>query len=227
MVLSKIQTGLLDYKKWLLGLRQHPGAYKWETVRQFQLHWDLKAADPAQMYDQSLQNSETRRLWQTERWEPKRVLTEFWRFEPATVRALFEDLFNESFAVENRASRFIFGCDALLADYKRAHPLLVVNNHYHGDYRMIALYLGCRYPESYAFYDLEIFRAALIRFQAREIPEVHDLARYFKVLRTLMTFIEKDPELVAALQRFLLPNRHYRDRSLLFAEDFCQFLARR
>jgi hypothetical protein len=226
MVLAKIQSHLLSYKKWLQGLRQHPYLYKWETVQQFQLHWDLKAADLGGMYDQSLQNSETRRLWQSERWEPKRVMLEFWKFDPVSVRAMFEDLFNESFAVENRASRFIFGCDALLADYKRAHPLSVVNNHYHEDYRMIALYLGCRYPEAYAFYDFDVFRNTLIRLQAKDIPEVHDIGRYVKVLRTLMAFIDKDPEVAAALHRHLRPHRHYRERTLLLAEDFCQLIAR-
>lgn len=225
MVLSKIQIAISEYGDWLQHLRFHPFVYKWESVQEFQTHWNPDDPDPAAMFDRCLQNSETRRLWQTENWYPKRMMLEFWRFDPRTVRAMFDDLFAETRDVEARIGRFLFGCDELLRDYKRAHATSVENNHNHGDYRMIALYLAFRYPDQYAPYDFEAFRNTLIRFQARDIPAQHDPGRYFKVLRTLMTFLEKDPEVAAAMQRHLHPRRHYTGKTLLLAEDLCRFIA--
>ncbi len=225
MVLTQIQTAIAGYKKWLQGLRHHPFVYKWEAQQNFQTHWNPDEPDAVAMFDRSLQNSETRRLWQTENWQPKRMMLAFWQFEPAMVRAMFADLFNETRDVEARVGRFLFGCDELLRDYKRANPTSVENNHYHGDYRMIALYLAFRYPEQYALYDFDVFRRALIRFQARDIPQQNDVGRYFKVLRTLLTFLEKEPAVGHAMQRHLHPKKHYAGRTLLLAEDFCRFAA--
>jgi hypothetical protein len=225
MVLSKIQQGIETYKKWLAGQRHHPEIHLWETVQIFQNNWKLDTPDPAEMFDRSLQNPETRRLWQTENWYPKRMMLEFWRLEPMTVRAMFDDLFNETKLVEARIGRFIFGCDALLAAYKKEKIASIENNHYHSDYRMIANYLAFRYPENYAPYHFEVFRRTMEFVQAREIPSANDPARYFKVLRTLQSFLEKDPTLMATFARHLHPRRHFQGKTLLLAADFCKVLS--
>mgnify|MGYP000901948038 FL=1 len=223
MLLAKIQSSVNGYKNWLLSLKTHPFAHKWESVQHFQTNWDAEAADPVEMFDRCFQNSETRRLWQTANWYPKRMMAEFWKFDPMTVRLMFNDLFNETKEVDGRISRFLFGCDTLLHDYKRANITSVENNHYHGDFQMIALYLAFRYPESYAPYDFPVFQTTLTKFGSRDIPQQNDLARYFKVLRTLMTFILKDPAIEPAMQRLLYSNRYYKGKTLLLAEDFCRF----
>jgi hypothetical protein len=225
MILSRIHTAIEAYKKWLQSTRHHPFVYKWESVQHFQQHWNLDTPDPAAMFEQCFFNSETRRLWQTEQWQPKRMMTEFWRYDPLTVRLMFDDLMNETREVEGRAARFLFGCDTLLRDYKKANPGSIENNHYHDDFRMIALYLAFRYPESYAPYDFAVFQQAMTRFGARDLPQANDLPRYFKVLRTLHTFLEKDAEIGPALQRHLHPRRHFQGKTLLMAEDFCRFAA--
>lgn len=225
MILSKISAAIEGYKTWLHATRHHPFVHKWESVQHFQNHWNLDTPDPAAMFEQSFYNAETRRLWQADHWQPKRMMAAFWRFDPLTVRLMFDDLFNETREVEGRIGRFLFGCDSLLRDYKKAKPTSVENNHYHADFQMIALYLAFRYPESYALYDFPIFQRAMTRFGARDIPQANDLARYFKVLRTLMTFLEKDGAVVPALQKHLHPKRHFQGKTLLLAEDFCRFAA--
>ena len=226
MVVSKIQAAIDAYVNWLESERHHPFVYKWESVQQFQLHWDAGAAEPAAMFDRSFQNSRTRRLWQTENWYPKRMMELFWGFEPRMVRAMFDDLFDESRDAEARIGRFLFGCDELLRDYKQANATTVENNHYHADYRMIALYLAFQYPEQYAPYDFEVFQKTMISFQARDIPQQNDIGRYFKALRILMNFLEKDGRAGKALQRHLDRRKHFTGKTLLLAEDFCQFVVR-
>lgn len=225
MILARIQSLLSDYQQWLQGLRVHPRAYQWESLQQFQLHWDLSAPDPADMFERSFFNSENRRLWQDGPWQPKRMMGLFWQMDPATVRMMFDDLFHEGREIEGRIGRFLFGCDELLRDYKRQNIATVENNHDHGDYRMIALYLAFRYPESYAPYYFPVFRDSLIRFGARDIPQENDLGRYIKVSRTLMTFLDKEPGIAAAMQNLLQARRHYSGRTLLLVSDFCHFAA--
>lgn len=226
MLLAKIQESILAYKQWLRTVRHHPYLYEWETQQNFQRHWDPDDRDPAAMFDRCFQNSETRRLWQTENWYPQRMMSLFWRFEPGTVRAMFADLFEDTRELEARIGRFLFGCDALLRDYRRAHPRSVENNHYHDDYRMIALYLAFRHTEQCAPYDLAVFRQALVQFGVRALPQEHDLGRYCKVLRTLMTFLDKDPEVAAAMQKHLRPGRDFTGKTWLLAGDLCRFVVK-
>lgn len=225
MILAKINATISEYKKWLINTKSHPFTHKWESVQHFQNHWNLDTEDPATMFEGSFHNTETRRLWQTENWQPKRIMTEFWRFDPLTVRLMFDDLFNETRTVDGRIARFLFGCDTVLRDYKKAHPTSIENNHDHGDFQMISIYLAFRYPELYAPYDLEVFQKAMTRFGANDIPQSNDLPRYFKVLRTLLTFLEKDGEVLQAMQPHLHPRRHFQGKTMLVVEDFCRFAA--
>ncbi len=224
MLLNKIRDAIADYKQWLRDTRHHPFVYKWESVQQFQENWAPQAADPVSMFDRCFQNSETRRLWQAENWEPKKMMLEFWKMDAPMVRMMFDDLFNETREAECRIGRFLFGCDELLRDYRRAHPLSAENNHFHGDYQMVALYLAFRYPESYAPYEFPVFQQAMMQLGARDVPQQNDVVRYFKVLRTLMTFLEKDGDIVPAMQKHLQAKRHYQGKTLLLAEDFCRFV---
>ncbi|MCC7504046.1 MAG: hypothetical protein IT259_02045 [Saprospiraceae bacterium] len=226
MILGHIQSAIAGYKTWLQKTAHHPFLYEWESLQNFQLHWDVESTDPAAMFDRAFQNSETRRLWQTEQWYPKRMMQIFWKEDPLTVRRMFDDLFDESRDLEARLGRFLFGCDILLGDYRRKYPTSVENNHYHGDFRMISLYLGFRWPEAYAPYQFETFRAALLRFGARDIPRENDFVRFAKVLRTLMGFLDKDPGVAQALQKQLRARRDFSGRTLLLAADFCRFAAK-
>ena len=225
LIVSKINLAIAEYKKWLSAIKFHPFLYKWESVQHFQQHWNLDTPDPAAMFESSFHNTERRNLWQNGQWKPKQIMTEFWRFDPMTVRLMFDDLFNETRPVEGRISRFLFGCDAVLSDYKRAHSTSIVNNHDHADFQMIALYLAFRFPESYAPYDFQTFQQSMTFWGAKDIPQSHDLQRYFKVLNTLRTFLDKDPEVRPLIQAHLHPKKHFQGETMLLAEDLCRFTA--
>jgi hypothetical protein len=227
MVVVKIQDQVAAYKKWLSSLREHPNIWWWESQQVFQDHWQPDAPDPVVMFDQCFQNSVTRRLWQSDTWRPREMMRLFYKFDPGMVKAMFDDLFNETKAIDARISRFLFGLDTLLADYKKAHPSSVDNNHYHDDYRMIALYLGFRYPDQYAApYDLALFTQALAHLGARELPQENDIGRFFKMHRTIMTFIDKEPAIDTLIKKHLDPRKHFTGRSILLAVDFTQFVAK-
>ena len=167
MVLSTIQSSVQKYALWLSKQRHHPYAYHWEAQQNFQKNWDETAQNFAEMYENSLQNSKTQRIWQTQRWQPKRVMALLMRYNPETTKLMFQDLFDETKEVENRIGRFLFVCDDLMADYKKDHKTSIENNHHHDDYIMLAFYLAYRFPALYAPYDFNDFRAAMQRFQAK------------------------------------------------------------
>jgi hypothetical protein len=144
MVLAKINAAIADYKQWLASIKHHPFVYKWESVQHFQAHWNLDSVDPAAMFESCFHNTETRRLWQTENWQPKRIMTEFWRFDPLTVRMMFDDLYNETREVDGRISRFLFGCDMVLRDFRKAKSTSIENNHDHGDFHRRDLFFDPR-----------------------------------------------------------------------------------
>jgi len=223
MQLKALQENIKAYHQHLRQQRNHRTLYKWESQRIFQENWNANAPDFAEMYDHSLDNSRTRRLWNRENFEPKRMMLEFIQLQPDLVRSLFKDLFDESKAVENRIESFVFHCDELLTAYKEHHPHSIENNHYHQNYEMVALYLAFRYPEQYTLYNFELFQQLLVQLKAKNIPEIHDLGRYFKIMRTIYTFLKKEDGLLQTHQQ-RLQTRHYHGESLLLAEDFAHFL---
>ncbi|MCB0637824.1 MAG: hypothetical protein KDC54_14450 [Lewinella sp.] len=227
MQLQRIQDQLEAYAQWLTTDAARERLYYWESQQQWQTHWDLEAIDPAAMYDASLQNSRTRRLWKREAYEPKQMMLHFLRAEPEFVRSMFLDLFNEDKSVDGRADRFVFYCDQLLEQYRRAHPLAIDTSHYHDDgYEIVSLYLAFRFPEQYAPYQAPVFLQLLKRLGAANIPLVGDFARHVKVTRTLMNFLTRHDTIMARHAERLGPE-HYPGASALLAFDFACFVTER
>ncbi len=222
MQLKKLQQYIEQYKRYLGRRESGQNLYKWESQQMFQEKWDLEATDLEKMFDHSFQNSKTRRLWKRENYEPKRLMLEFIRMQADFVRFMFADLFNEEMDVENRVDRFVYYADELLQEYKTAHPVSIENNHYQ-DYPMVFLYLAFRFPESYTFYDFDLFRSLLEKLGVSDLPVANDGDRFVKVSRTLYKFLAKDEQLMALHRKRLRPQEHYMEPSLLLVHDFSCF----
>ncbi len=223
MQFQRIQQAITAYEGFLKkGAEER--LYYWESQRIFQERWDAEATDFGQMLDQSLQNSQTRRLWNRENHEPKRLLLLFAAMQPDFIRQLFSDLFNETREVAGRMDRFLFYCEELLRDYKRLHPVSRENSHYHNDdYQMISLYLAFRYPDRYAPYRFDVFRELMIRLASPDIPNSNDPERYFKVMRTLQTLLNKNDTVREFHQQRIDRPGLFQGDSLLLAFDFAYF----
>lgn len=224
MNLQKIQNYITEFKRHLKSQRSTDVLYKWESLHNFQQHWDLASEDLKGMYDQSLQNSQTVRLWKGSQYFPKQMMLLFCELQPEYVQFAFKDLFNEEKDIDGRMDRFIFYCDELLQAYKEKYPLKIENNHYH-HYQIISLYLTFNYPEQYTFYDFEIFRRTMINLGSRDIPQLNDVTRFFKISRTLGKFLAKDPEIWNLHQARLHPTKHYQAPSLLLVNEFCELIS--
>ncbi|MEM9920567.1 MAG: hypothetical protein AAF990_20890 [Bacteroidota bacterium] len=225
MQVQKLEGYIQDYTKFLQRTRHYDGIYIWESLHHFQQNWDVEAPDFGKMYEKSLQNSTTKRLWKRENYNPKQMMLQFASQQSDFVRQMFRNLLNEEKDIENRIARFKFCCDELLREYKERHPISVENNHYHEDNHMIFLYLAFRWPEVYTFYSFPHFRQTLHLMGTRNLPGPHDLLRFIKVSKTIYRFLAKEEALFEQLHKHLPPNLRYLSQSMLVVQDFYRFVA--
>lgn len=215
------------YKEFLGTSKAEKFLHIWESQLIFQEQWDLAAPDIPQMYDRSLQNSQTKRLWKREAYEPKRMMLAFMDMQADFVGYMFKDLFNEEKSIGGRVDRFVFHCDELLQEYKQQFPRSIDNNHYHGDrYQMLSLYLAFRFPDLYTYYDGPAFWKVLGRWGTANLPAADDFERFCKISRTVYTLMAKDAELLQLHEKRLVEGKHYQEKSLLVVYDFYQFCFR-
>ena len=227
MQLKLIQQYINDYKWYLSTSNAQQHLYIWESQAIFQENWDLEANDFKLMYDKSLQNSKTRRLWNRENYAPKAMLLKFMDLQPGYVRQMFSDLFNEEKEIEGRISRFVFYCDQLLQEYKATYPHRIENNHDHDDdYQMISIYLSFQYPEKYTLYNKNSFIQLLEKIGAKNISPANDFARFVKVIRTLNTFLRKDEALLGLHQARFIDGSFFNADSWLLVYDFYSFVGK-
>lgn len=224
MNLQKIQSYILLFKAYLKSRDAEQSLYKWESLKVFQDNWDLEHPKLGKMYDDSLKNTQTTRLWKGENYAPKQMMLLFANMTPDYVGHCFKDLFDEEKNIADRVDRFIFYCGELLIEYKAQNGLSIENNHYH-DYPMIALYLTFCFPEQYTFYNFPTFQKSMLHLGSRNIPKLNDIERFFKISRTLWKFLEKDEEVWALHQKRLYAPRYYKGKSLLLVHEFFQVIA--
>jgi len=209
MNLKLLQSHLDEFRRYLETATDFPLLHLWESQRVFQETWDIGSADFAAMYEASLQNHS---IW-----------TLFVQTYPDFARDMFRDLFDENREVEGRMDRFLYHCDELLRDYRENHPDCVETRHYHEDYRMVSLYLAFRYPDRYAIYDHDAFLRFLKKVQAKDIPLVADPGRYFKVVRTVFNFLQKDETILRLHNNRLEQGMHYLGKSMLLGYEAINF----
>lgn len=226
MNLRKLNETIDKYFDFLKYSPLHFPYWKWESQKYFQDNWDIDSPRFHAMFDKCLQNAVTRKIWNRSHYEPKRVMLLFIEMNPEFVRNIFKDLFDEKKYCEGRIGRFLFHCDELLETYREQNLTSTVNtHHHHDDYQMVSWYLSFRFPLLYAPYDFKIFRKLLVVLESRELPETHDITRYFKVMRTIQVFLNKSEGIVAIHKNRMDNKLHYEEDTLLLADDFAQFAA--
>jgi len=225
MQVKKLEYYIDQFKQFLKKDRDFREIYKWESLFHFQNHWDIDAPDFGKMYDQSLQNNHSRRLWKRESWTPKDMMLKCCEIQPDFVRRMFVDLFDETKSVETRISRFKFGCDELLKDYKTSHITSIENNHYHDDFQMIMLYLTFRFPQKYTLHDYPSFSKTMGLLGSMDVPGPFDIERFLKLTKVLNTFLQKDKELLALQSKRLKINKLDIEVGSLLVHDFYKVCA--
>jgi 5-methylcytosine-specific restriction enzyme B len=220
MEVKKLTYYIDQFKQFLKYDRDFREIHKWESLFCFQENWDIDAPDFGKMYDRCLQNNQTRRLWKRESWTPKEMMLKFCKIQPDFVRRMFAALFDEEKSIETRISKFKFGCDEMLAEYKFNHKTSIENNHYHDDFQMIMLYLTFRFPQKYTLYDYPAFSKTMSFLGINDIPGPYDIQRFLKLTKILNTFLQKDKELLELQSKRLKINKLELKVGSLLVHDF-------
>ena len=193
-----------------------------EITGRFQQNWDIEALDFGQMFNQSLESGISRRLWKGVDYYPKEAMLAFIAKDKEIVRVMFRDLFDEKRDVTGRIGRFGFHCEQLLDSHRKDLPDLL--DHYHGDERMPGLYLSLRFPDLYVFPELESFRKAMMKLDARNVPAVIPIDTYFKLMRAIDKFLSSDEQLFTHVQNRFGEAPYYPGKTLLVALDFIRWM---
>ena len=107
MNLQKIEAYIQYFKTYLKSKTAVKELYKWESQKVFQENWNIEDPDLLTVYDRSLKNSQTSRLWKDGTYRPKEVLLILGALSPEYLGHIFGDLFNEEKNVADRIDRFI------------------------------------------------------------------------------------------------------------------------
>lgn len=197
MNLKKINELIGEFKVVLKEKSSADDLLLYQLTENWQKSWDIDVLDLYQVYNNSLENWHTRRLWVGENYEPKKMMLEFLSTDREFVREMFRDLFNNEKEVMGRMDRFVFHCDSLLESYKEKNRSSIQNRHYHDDgYKILSLYLSLEYPENFSFFYRDGFEKFLSIVQAQFVSGINDIQRYFKVSKIVFNLMQKDAELM-------------------------------
>ena len=112
--------------------------YKWNAVKCFQENWDIENLLAASYY------------------YPFRMIWEFAKKVPKTVKEMFGDLFDEKRNVTDRINKFLDSAEYIRKEYDPG----TWKNHYQ-NINTISVYLTLKYPRKYSFYKNNIYKSAL------------------------------------------------------------------
>lgn len=203
MQVKKIAEQIALYKSFLEKDRKVAGLFKYKAQQNFEQNWDIDAPDFGAMYDRSFYSEENRSLWKQDAWLPKEMMVKFIEMDPEFARRIFKDLFSETKDIAARISRFKFGCDTLLEDYKKKNKNSIENNHFHDDNHMIFTYLHFRYPADYCLWEYTPFREMTEKIGVLEPPSPYDIDRFLKITKVLFTFLQKEQTILDLHQKQL------------------------
>jgi len=222
---KKLQQSIIDYQNFVRKDRDFTHGYIWESLQHFQNNWDIDAPDFAAMYDQSFQNEKSRRLWKRDAWFPKEMMLKLAQLDPEFVRRMFKDLIDEDKEIEGRISRFKFGCDTLLQDYKSKQAVSIENNHFHENNEMIFLYLAFLIPDIYTLFHYPAFQKVNELLATPIMPGPYDLTRFVKITNVFNTFLQRDEALMEVHEKRLDVELRGLTKSRILVFDFYENFA--
>lgn len=217
MVLDILEKYKDKYKAFIQSA-DYDELYKWESMKNFQDNWDIEANDFRSMYDRSFANEISSNLWASQFFYPKQTMLEFIKIDSERVRSMFKELFDEEVDIEKRIDRFVFHCDEFLKEFQKTNPN--AKNHFHDGYRMISVYLCFKFPMQYSIYKYTEFKEFMEKVRAKTIPGTNEIARFFKVMKTIHGILSKDHELMNIHNGLRKDSKYFKEDSLLLAQDF-------
>ncbi len=193
--------------------------FKWEAVECFQNNWDIEAEDFGKMFEQATAKCEN--LLTAKLFFPRRMIMEFARVDSEAVRDMFRRLYDESQALDRRATEFMEASEKIRAKYNTGT--------WKHDYQRInatSTYLWLKYPDKYYIYKRSIYKAVAEYLKSDYAPHQREsLSRAYKFYDSIRALLLAEEELRTMLNGI---NRYYPDNELrTLTVDFGYFISQK
>ncbi len=194
--------------------------YKWQAIGHYKAHWNIDAKDFGAMFSEAFKLAD--KLLAANRYYPYKIVMDYIKIEPETVRKLFRILYNESISLSQRYVDFRAGFD------KFVNPIEL--NHYQ-DLHAISVYLSFEYPETYYIYQYKIYKAfrektGFVEEKTKSKSEVWKLENYHCMCDLVLSIVSQDEELIT-MSKNRLDNSCYKDEAYhLLSMDIIYFASR-
>jgi len=195
--------------------------YKWIAVKHYKDNWDINApeSDFASMLAKAFEKHIN--LLGSSYYYPYRVLLEFSKQAPGTVKAMFVNLFEESLPLAERITAFQNSFDPFM---KRQRERFSSWKQSFQDLRAVSTYLAFEYPEKYYIFKAMVYRklASYIGFT----PKKDKKDRYGNCsdLFDLIHRVAREDEELLELSKNRLNNECYSDSTYrMLAMDIAFF----
>lgn len=184
--------------------------YKWEAIKCFQDHWDIKAPDFARMFNMATEK--TSNLLASANNFPRGMIKDFAQADSEATRAMFINLFDETKDMVERVEKFQSDAEAIRFKYGE----VTWKQHYQNS-NSISTYLWLRYPDKYYIYKysecLAMAKALGSDFVPKKGATSANLVGSFNLYNEICDQLHNDADLVGQLKSNLT-NTCYSDTAL-------------
>ena len=193
--------------------------YKWIAVKHYKENWNIGSTNFSNMLSVAFEKHVN--LLGSSYYYPLKVLVEFAKQEPETVRSLFENLYNETLPLNERISSFQQGFDPFV---KRQREQYSSWKQSFQDLHAISVYLAFEYPDSYYIFKSSIYRklAAYVGY-APKYDKKEQYANYADLCDLIREIAIEDEQLTEMSRKRLSPDCFTDTNYRMLATDIAYF----
>ncbi len=220
---EKLKSVLEGYKKYF---PEHweDEKYKWEAVKQFQIHWNIEAENFGDMFKQATEKADN--LLGSGHSYPRAMIINFAEADNEEARQMFCDLYNEAENLAVRVERFKNASEEMRIKYDDG----TWNNHYQST-NAISTYLWLRFPDKYYIYKYELAHNAALKLDSDYNPKrngsAESMIEGFRLYDEICEAARQDDEICSLIRNAVAEEGCWNDEQLHTATiDIAFYLSR-
>lgn len=191
------------------------------SIENWKQHFSFHKEEPQEVYDRSLHNPDTARLWGGSTNSIKSSLLSLMAYDTDTAMMALFDLFNEGKDLTLRLGRYE---EYMMDIYQRLSQNNKRVEAFRQDRSAAFLHLMHAYPQDYCLFLYEDFHRMMEDCGSINIPTKYETGRYAKICKTLYTLLLKEDRLVDA---YTGANRFSDEIHLVMLNDVMRFCGSR
>lgn len=213
--IEKLKLVIRKYKKNFDTVNKQE-RYKYVAISWYKQHWNIEAEDFAEMLTVAF--SKAYNLLSNGMYYPYKMLTDYAKADPETVRGLFRMLHDESRSLADRYNEFRTSFKEWLTRVMNESPGKYKSLQHYQDLRAIMVYLTFEYPEKYYLFKSTMFSTFAKRVgYTEEKPKIKSVVwkaeSFARMCEIVLQALKADGELIA-LTRETLDDSCYQDEAL-------------